>query len=171
MRVCHHGSCLKNAATLGEIARMRQSGTVTEYVEKFMSLLAHNDPLSTKLQVQLFTSGLSELLRVDVEMQKPPDLQVAMSMARAYEQHATIIATTSKGISSTAVGQPQGMSLKVPVPVGEERMLRRLTAAEMADRREKGSCFNCDKKFSQGHRCPCLFYLEVIDDVEEEEPP
>jgi hypothetical protein len=34
-----------------------QSGTVTDYVEKFMSLLAHNDPLSSKQQVQLFTSG------------------------------------------------------------------------------------------------------------------
>jgi hypothetical protein len=33
---------------LGEIARMRQSSTVTEYVEKFLSLLARNDPLSTQ---------------------------------------------------------------------------------------------------------------------------
>jgi hypothetical protein len=151
---------------LGEIARLWQSGTVTEYVAKFLSL-AHNDPLLTKLQVQLFTSGLTDLLRVDVEMQKPPDLQVAMSMARAYEQRATSIATTSKEISSTAIGQPQGMSLKGV----EEQMLRRLTAAEMADRREKGLCFNCDEKFSQGHRCQPLFYLEAIDDVEEEEPP
>jgi hypothetical protein len=47
---------------LGEIARMRQSGTVIEYVEKFLSLLAHNDPLSTKQQVQLFTSGLRACL-------------------------------------------------------------------------------------------------------------
>jgi hypothetical protein len=55
-------------------------------VEKFLSLLAHNDPLSTKQQVQLFTSGLTDLPHVDVEMQKPLDIQVDMSMARAYEQ-------------------------------------------------------------------------------------
>jgi hypothetical protein len=48
--------------------------------------------------------ALTDLLRVDVEMQKPPDLQAAMSMARACEQRATIIATTSKEISSTAIG-------------------------------------------------------------------
>jgi hypothetical protein len=156
---------------LGKIARMRQSGTVTEYVEKFLSLLAHNDPLTTKQQVQLFTSGLTDLLRVDAEMQKPLDLQVAMSMARAYEHSATIIATAYKENSSMAIRQPQGMSLKGTVPVGEERILRRLTAAEMAERREKGLCFNCDEKFSTGHRCQRLFYLEVIDDAEEEDPP
>ncbi|KAK1646237.1 hypothetical protein QYE76_064042 [Lolium multiflorum] len=127
---------------LGEIARMRQSGTVTEYVEKFLSPLAHNDPLTTKQQVQLFTSGLTDLLHVDVEMQKPLDLQVAMSMARAYEQRATIMATSSKENSSMAIRQPQGMSLKGTV--GEERILRQLTATEMAERKEKGLCFSCD---------------------------
>jgi hypothetical protein len=41
----------------------------------------------------------------------------------------------------------------------------------MAERREKGLCFNCDKKFSRGHHCQCLFYLEVIDEVEKKDPP
>ena len=91
-------------------------------------------------------------------------------MARAYEQHATIIAVAYKENSSTAIRQTQGMSLKGTVPIGEKRMLRRLTAAEMADRREKGLCFNCDEKLSRGHRGQRLFYLEVIDDVEEEPP-
>jgi hypothetical protein len=36
---------------------MWQSGTIMDYVEKFLSLLAHYDPLSSKQQVQLFTFG------------------------------------------------------------------------------------------------------------------
>jgi hypothetical protein len=88
---------------LGEIAQMWQSGTVTEYVEKFLSLLAHNDPLWTRQQVQLFTSGLSDLLRVDVEMQKPLDLQIAMSLAHSYEQRSAIIAAACNEKSSTTV--------------------------------------------------------------------
>ena len=137
---------------------MRQSGTVTEYAEKFVSLLAHNEPLSTKQQVHLFTSGLADL--------------TTMSMARAYEQRATILAADSKENLCTAIRQPQGIStLTGSVPIGEERILRRLTSAEMADRREKGLCFNCDEKFSRGHHCQRLFYLEVVDDVKEEELP
>jgi hypothetical protein len=178
MRGYRHGPGSKSAVTyiLGLqseailLVRLHGSGTVTEYVEKILSLLAHNDPLSTRQQVQLFTSGLSDLLQVDVEMQKPLDLQIAMSLARSYEQRSAIIAAACNEKSSTTVGQQQGMSLNGTVSVGEERTLRILTTAEMAERREKGLCFNCDEKFSRGHSCQRLFYLEVIDDAEEKDP-
>jgi hypothetical protein len=56
--------------------------------------------------------------------------------------------------------------------------LRRLTAADMATKREKGECFNCTEKFSQAHLdvCPMkgLFLLELDaatpDDLDEEKP-
>ena len=38
----------------------------------------------------------------------------------------------------------------------------------MADRREKGLCFNCDQKFHRNHRCPGLVFLMV---AEEDDPP
>jgi hypothetical protein len=42
-----------------------------------------------------------------------------------YRQRTTIMATTSKDKSSSmAIGQPQGLSLKGTVLVGEERILR-----------------------------------------------
>lgn len=43
------------------------------------------------------------------------------------------------------------------------RPLRRLTAAEMIERRRQGPCFNCDDSYVRGHRCARLFYLEVTD--------
>jgi hypothetical protein len=33
----------------------------------------------------------------------------------------------------------------------------------MAERRKKGLCYSCDEQYVRGHRCPCLFYLEVTD--------
>jgi hypothetical protein len=36
----------------------------------------------------------------------------------------------------------------------------------MADRREKGLCFNCEEKFSRNHRCKARFLLFVTNDVE-----
>ena len=43
-----------------------------------------------------------------------------------------------------------------------------LTPQQLDERREKGSCFNCDNKYSKGHKCSekKLFYI----DCEEEEP-
>jgi hypothetical protein len=43
---------------------------------------------------------------------------------------------------------------------------KRLTTTEMTDRREKGSCFNCDEKFTPGYRCSRSFCIEVIYDDE-----
>ena len=98
-----------------------------------------------------------------------------MSLARAHELRAKVAAATiteasSTDKSSTPTGQQQGIPLTGSVPVGEGRVLRRLTTVEMAERREKGLCFNCDEKFSRGHRCQRLYYLEVVDDAEKEDP-
>jgi hypothetical protein len=49
---------------------------------------------------------------------------------------------------------------------GAARPFKRLTPAEMAAKREKGLCFNCDEKFLRGHRC--LYMLEVVDDGDED---
>jgi hypothetical protein len=36
----------------------------------------------------------------------------------------------------------------------------------MAERREKGQCFNCDERFSRNHRCKARFLLFIADDDE-----
>ena len=45
---------------------------------------------------------------------------------------------------------------------------QRLTPQQLYERRAKGLCFNCDNKYSKGHKCGenKLFYI----DCEEEEP-
>jgi hypothetical protein len=74
---------------------------------------------------------------VDVEMQKPLDLQVTLSLACSYEQWAAIIAAASNDKSPITVEQRSGMSLNHTVPFDEERKLQTLTAAEMTKRRKK----------------------------------
>lgn len=56
-----------------------------DYQRQFLALLCHADPLSPMQQAQPCTVGLMKLLRIDVELQNPTNLQTAMSLARAYE--------------------------------------------------------------------------------------
>jgi hypothetical protein len=44
--------------------------------------------------------------------------------------------------------------------------VRRLTPAEVDERRRNGQCFNCDEKYVRGHNrvCAKLFSLEIHDD-------
>jgi hypothetical protein len=69
---------------LDELKELHCTGTVQEYQCQFSVLLCRCDDLSPSQQV-MFTAGLGEQLRTDVELQAPTNLQSAMSLARAYE--------------------------------------------------------------------------------------
>jgi hypothetical protein len=46
----------------------------------------------------------------------------------------------------------------------------KLSPAELKDRRDKGLYFNCDDKFSPGHRCKKLFLIEGTYEDEANDP-
>ena len=71
---------------LGELANLKQIETVEEYQREFQSLLAQTTELTTKQQISLFTAGLLEGLRLEVELQEPTSLGAAMNLARTYEK-------------------------------------------------------------------------------------
>jgi len=52
--------------TLGELAHLRRTGSVSEYQDQFLLLLARCDNVSERQQVDLFTAGLRNPLRMDV---------------------------------------------------------------------------------------------------------
>jgi hypothetical protein len=53
---------------LGELAHLRFRTTMDEYQERFSSLLCHTSSLAPDQQVQLFTAGLPERIKIDVEL-------------------------------------------------------------------------------------------------------
>lgn len=71
---------------LADLARLSFHTNVAAYQEAFQARMAHAGYLTPAQQVQLFTGGLPESIRVDVELQNPADLQRAMALARAYER-------------------------------------------------------------------------------------
>jgi hypothetical protein len=67
---------------LGELKELRCTGLVEEYQRQFLAMLCRCDELSAFHAMNMFTAGLGEPMTSDVEMQRPEDLQVAMSLAR-----------------------------------------------------------------------------------------
>ena len=53
---------------LGELRMLRQTGSVADYQSRFLALLSRADPLMDRQEQQLFTSGLLDEIRVDVEL-------------------------------------------------------------------------------------------------------
>ena len=71
---------------LAELARLPFTSTVEAYAELFQARAAHAGALTPLQKAQLFTGGLPEQIRADVELQEPQDLQRAVRLARAYER-------------------------------------------------------------------------------------
>ncbi|KAJ1400267.1 Retrotransposon gag domain [Sesbania bispinosa] len=177
---------------LGELANLKQMGSVEEYQRQFQSLLSRTSDLKHHQQVDLFTAGLVEELRIDIEMQQPGNLGIAMNMARALERKQRVSQGTpilrssmswpsSKNTSNSSVisanrnSNARGGGQTTKPVASSSRVgysapfVKRLTWAEMAERRAKGLCYNCDESYSTGHKCNRLFWIEVPDDESESE--
>jgi hypothetical protein len=71
---------------LAELARLPFTSDVATYLDAFQARMAHAGRLAPLQQAQLFTGGLPDHIRIDVELHDPQDLQRAMRLARAYER-------------------------------------------------------------------------------------
>jgi hypothetical protein len=118
----------------------------------------------------MFTAGLGDPLRTDVKLVTPPDLQTAMSLARAYERRTTTTNIVSRPTTSTA-SQSSTVSAasSIQVTSTSRPRFRRLSPKEMATK-QANECYYCLEKFSNDHKCKAkgVFLLELDDDIEPE---
>lgn len=71
-----------------ELCRLRQTGSVQDYRNKFERLLGPAGILTDKQEVSLFISGLKEALRANVKAHSPVSLSAAISLARIFERRS-----------------------------------------------------------------------------------
>ncbi|GJN37202.1 hypothetical protein PR202_gb26131 [Eleusine coracana subsp. coracana] len=84
---------------LGELTHLRRTGTVEEYQDQFLKLLARCDNVTEPQQIAIFTAGLGNPMKTDVELQKPANFEEAMALARAYEQRLQMDDNSSRAIA------------------------------------------------------------------------
>jgi len=168
---------------MGELMECKHTGSVAEYQDRFEALLPRVGPLEESQRVQAFTAGLGPPLSHDVEMQNPQTLLVAMSLARKLELReqsvARVAATAPPRLAGRGLLQGPQQPLALPAPPAratptpsfEGRQVRRLSPADMDDRRRQGLCFNCNEKYTRGHNrvCQRLFFLDIAETDDQED--
>jgi hypothetical protein len=97
---------------LADLTRIPFRSFVDEYIESFQTRLAHAGYLTPEQKAHLFTSGLPDHIRIDVELQAPQELQRAMALTRAYGQRATT--TAPVGLPRAPQQQPRPLPLPSP---------------------------------------------------------
>lgn len=191
---------IKEENAIEEFTKLRCVGNYEDYVDKFEELKAcmelfNTGGFSEQYYKSSFIGGLSLELKSVVKMFKPKTLQDAIELGR--EQLVTMDAwarkfrggpkpyTNTNPVTTTKNYSPN-LTNSASRPAGKQHV-KYLTYAEMAARREKGLCYNCDEKFVPGHRCKPgskinysmiteeqeLSYMQGTADTEEEvdEPP
>jgi hypothetical protein len=172
---------------LGELLLLRRAGTVDDYTDQFLTLTCSDADLSDRQLVQIYTAGLTNPLKTDVALRRPATLDDAIKLARAYEHRMQLESTPGCGVRSAHLPSPGAATTKVAAPsqavgsassavpgLGKTAPLsstllhRRLSQAEMVQRRADRLCYNCDEKFVVGHRCKKLFILEFTESDDEE---
>ncbi|KAL4611211.1 hypothetical protein ACB092_08G107100 [Castanea dentata] len=123
------------------LTRMRQTLTVAVYKAEFEAVSNRVKGLSPLHKLSCFLSGLRDEIRLLVRMLNPQSLNEAFGLAKIQEESNAMLATKPK------------------IPI------KRITPAQMDERRKKGLCYNCDEKWRPGHKCKNvkLFLLEGID--------
>jgi hypothetical protein len=172
---------------LGELIQVRRTGTVDEYQEQFLTLLARCEHVTEAQQIAVFTAGLQQPLSTDVELQRPATLEEAMGLARAYERRQAALPEAASKLRTAprSAARPLSTALKSPPPPSAtgstsatpaapvkppapDGRFKRLSPEEMARRRLEGLCFNCPEKFSKEHAKSCtgrgIFYLDLGDE-------
>jgi hypothetical protein len=71
---------------LGELCHLCYTGSVDDYQAEFLTLLARCGGVMEPQQIAIFTAGLRDPLRIDVELQKSQTLEEAVALARAYKR-------------------------------------------------------------------------------------
>ncbi|KAL6538212.1 hypothetical protein OROGR_012200 [Orobanche gracilis] len=140
--------------------KLRQTSSVMEYQLRFETVCNLVTGLSSEAQMNCFISGLKPEIQAELAVLKPTSATQAVDQAKLVE--TKLFATTSSLSYHT---------LPAPVPLSQpsrqQLPIRHLTQAEMQVRRQKGLCFNCDEKFSPGHKCKTPQFLALLVDESE----
>jgi hypothetical protein len=101
--------------------------------------------------------GLKEDIKHDLFLRQPTNIME--SMQNSHHIHAKNKATHK--FSIVRRDRFEGHKTTIPQPT-------RLTPQQMDEKREKGLCFNCDSKYTKGHKCSenklCYIDCEEEDD-------
>lgn len=148
------------------LSKIKQTGSFRDYLREFERLSTRVEKWPSKALLGAFMGGLSDDLASDVRMFRPKKLTEAIELAKRMEeklQRAKRGSTGKLNTRTTTMITPKAEAIAArPSP---PTAMKLLTYEEMRARREKNLCFNCDEKFTPGHRCKLAqAFMVVVDD-------
>jgi hypothetical protein len=152
------------------LSRVCQVGSLRDYQKEFERLGNRVHGWTQKALVGTFMGGLKSEIADGIRMFKPRTLKEAISLARMRDEQ---LARTRRFTRPPLLNRISTATSPINRPI-PANATKRLSWDEMQKRRAQGLCFNCNDKFTPGHKCqgPQLLLLECQPaeyEMEEEE--
>lgn len=148
---------------IGQFNKLLQKGKVDDYIRRFEELKTYmwtqNKGCTEEYFIESFLSGLKEEIANALYIVRPQTLRDVIIQARGQQIYLESLDRRSQGAQrlmgekTVYKAKPNFTTNKGSVqPTRKEFAqksfpVKRLTAAEMAARREKGLCYNCDEVY------------------------
>lgn len=114
-----------------------------ECQNQFENLANRIEGLNEQFMISRFIASLTEKIWLGVQMFRPTSLSVATNQARLQEE---------KIWANRKIHQIESNKVALPKNFGNNRnpllLVKKLSLAEMKERREKGLCSDCTEKYS-----------------------
>ncbi|WVZ01111.1 hypothetical protein V8G54_027180 [Vigna mungo] len=157
----------------GSLFKLTQKGSVQDYLNEFERLANRIVSLPAIFLLSNFISGLNPEIRREVQALQPQTLTQAATLAKLQEdklndQRRYFRNRLSNSSSTGLPLLPIPYRPLTPISTPSKPHYKKLTHKEMLARCEKGLCYNCDEKFSPGHKCKGRFFLLVVVDEDDD---
>nr|GEV67525.1 hypothetical protein [Tanacetum cinerariifolium] len=149
----------------GALSKLLQLATVKEYQREFEKLMNRITKIPELLLISFYISGLKPHLQCELLVAKPTTL--VMGGGTSDKPRFGLPSNQVMGAKPTLLPTPtQTNSNRNSKPLA----IKWISSAEREERLNKGLCFNCDNKWTRGHKCPGKFLLLMADDEQDTEP-
>jgi predicted aspartyl protease len=168
-----------------QLFHIKQTGSVTEYVEKFAELVdmltAYGHITEPVYYVVRFVDGLRDGIKSVVSLHRPVSFDTAASLALLQEDVGVALRPSRKSdVYFTTKPASRGANPLPPPPridkkstpifheekkMCEGKSLEERMAALRAYRRAKGLCVRCAEKWSREHKCVATVQLNAVQEL------
>ncbi|KAL4558953.1 hypothetical protein LXL04_031079 [Taraxacum kok-saghyz] len=158
---------------------LTQTGTVEEYVRRFIELSAPLEGVSEQLALGSFINGLKTHVKNELRIWAPANLDRAFDLAHQIEEKNRALRTSGFGSMTGRSGAPTYPRNTESKPGGtwprSDSNIRRntqledqlLTEKQIQEKRNRGLCYKCDDKWFKGHKCKTQVNVILVEEEEE----
>ena len=163
---------------LRQLFNIRQTGSVSEYIDKFTELIdqlkSYNPNPDTLAYTTRFINGLREDIRAVILVARPASLDAAYTLASLQEEAGGPVRTRDRRTDFSKFSAGRG-GLGSPMPQGrmadDKPSGSKFSSPEdklsslKNFRRARGLCIRCGEKWAPGHKCSSQPQLHALQEV------